>query len=340
MLRIIKYGLALVVLWLIPTFLFSMQWAFDYIAEGRFPWSWMVFQQLLPRWMIWAPLTPAAIWIARRIESAASQHRIKSFALHLAAVFVLVIPATLVWAFAPVNGPSKITYGMHFAMLYPVSLVWTFAVYGAIAALTYAFDARLATERLEKQLVEARLEALHAQLRPHFFFNTLHSIASLIRANRNSEAISMIARLGELMRETLNDGGVRTTLARELDLVRLYLEIQKVRFPDRLRVDFQTDACTFPMTVPSLLLQPLVENAIDHGIALLPEGGEIRIASHHSNQHLVLEVRNTGTLRPAFTEGVGIRNTKQRLLQTYGAAQSFRIEDVGGSVSVRIEIPW
>lgn len=338
--RTLKYGLGLLVLWLIPAFLFSLQWYFDAAGEGKEVSLWMMFLRSLPRWIVWAPLTPVAIWLARRIDSKARGTR---FALiwHSLATLALATCATLGWAAAPMMNDGKTPYYRMFLILLPVSVVWSAPLYAAIAALTYAFDARVAAARLEKQLAEARLDALHAQLRPHFFFNTLHSIASLIRANRGSEAVSMIARLGELMRETLNEGGTRTTVAREMELVRLYLEIQKVRFPDRLITEFEVEPSTLPVTIPSLLLQPLVENAIDHGIAQLPDGGAIRIHSHHAGEKLVLQVTNSGVLRPAFSEGVGIRNTRQRLAQTYGGRQSFSIRDEGAdSVCVRIEIPW
>jgi hypothetical protein len=336
----VKYGLGLVVLWLIPAFLFSLQWYFDAAGSGKEVSWWEMFLRSLPRWIVWAPLTPLAIWLARRIDRRARGTRL-ALLWHILATLALATLATLGWAAAPMMNESKTPYHWMFVILLPVSVVWSAPLYAAIAALTSAFDARLATAKLEKQLAEARLEALHSQLRPHFFFNTLHSIASLIRANRGGDAVSMIARLGELMRETLNEGGARSTVAREMELVRLYLEIQKVRFPDRLTAHFEVEPATLPVTIPALLLQPLVENAIDHGIAQLPDGGEIRIDAHHADEKLVLCVTNTGGLRPAFSEGVGIRNTRQRLAQTYGGRHGFSIDQDGaGRVRVRIEIPW
>jgi two-component system, LytTR family, sensor kinase len=344
-LRILKYSIALTLLWLVPTILFSMQWMIDseYSTGGgmSIKWSWDPVIRALPRWMVWAPLTPVAIWMARLVERRfGSKSLWIRLLLHIAAIITLAVPATLVWAAGPMTGTSKLPYNVYCALLYPVSLVWTMPLYAAIAAMTYAFDARVSAERLKQQLAEARLSTLHAQLRPHFFFNTLHSIASLIRANRNSEAVSMIARLGELMRESLNDGGLETTVAREMELVRLYLEIQKVRFPDRLKVEFHTEPATMAASIPALLLQPIVENAIDHGIAGLPDGGEIRIASRRENERLVFEIHNTGTLPGAYSEGIGLRNTRERLSQAYGSGQSFVIQSNGNEVSVRIELPW
>lgn len=327
-------------LWTIPDLVFSLQFAFDGWAENSPYMLWQAVVRGLPRWLVWAPLTPVAVWIARRIEAKKDVSRPQLLLMHALASVVLAIPAALVWALAPMMAQGKTPYWMMFLMLTPVSIVWSFPLYGAIAAVTYALDARLAAERLEKQLTQARLEALQSQLRPHFFFNTLHSIASLIRAGRNPEAISMIARLGDLMRETLNEGAALTTLNRELEMVRLYLEIQKVRFPDRLQVQFETETKTLQAHVPSLLLQPIVENAIDHGIATLAEGGNIIIESKAEEDGLVLEVRNSGCLRPAFSEGIGLRNTKQRLNQLYGSRHQFAITNGGGLVTVRILIPW
>lgn len=338
--RLVKYGLGLLFLWLIPAFLFSLQWYFDASGGGKEVSLWSMFLRSIPRWIVWAPLTPVAIWLARRIEARARATRL-GLLWHTLATLALATCATLGWAAAPMMGEAPTPYVRMFLILLPVSIVWSAPLYGAIAALTYAFDARVAAARLEQQLAEARLDALHSQLRPHFFFNTLHSIASLIRANRGSDAVSMIARLGDLMRETLNEGGARSTVAREMDLVRLYLEIQKVRFPDRLTAEFEVEPATMPVSIPALLLQPLVENAIDHGIAHLQEGGVIRIQARNADEKLVLQVTNTGVLRPAFSEGVGIRNTRQRLAQTYGGRQKFAIgNDGAGCVCVRIEIPW
>jgi two-component system LytT family sensor kinase len=339
-LRILKYALGLVVLWTIPALVFSLQFAFDGWGENSPNMLWQAILRGLPRWLVWAPLTPVAVRIARRIEANQRMRRPQQLLMHVLASIALAVLAALVWAAAPVMGQGKTTYWLMFLMLTPVSIVWSFPLYGAIAATTYALDARLAAERLEKQLTQARLEALQSQLRPHFFFNTLHSIASLIRAGRSPEAISMIARLGDLMRETLNEGAALTTLNRELEMVRLYLEIQKVRFPDRLQVQFETESKTLQAHVPSLLLQPIVENAIDHGIATLAEGGDIIIESKAEEDGLVLQVRNSGCLRPAFSEGIGLRNTKQRLNQLYGSRHQFAITNCGGHVTVRILIPW
>jgi two-component system LytT family sensor kinase len=339
-LRFLKYGLGLLVLWTIPALVFSLQFAFDGWVENNPYMLWQAMVRGLPRWLVWAPLTPVAVWMARQIEAKQNVPRTQLLLMHVAASVVLAIPAALVWAAGPVMGQGKTPFWTMFLMLTPVSIVWSFPLYGAIAATTYALDARLAAERLEKQLTQARLEALQSQLRPHFFFNTLHSIASLIRAGRNSDAVSMIARLGDLMRETLNEGAALTTLNRELEMVRLYLEIQKVRFPDRLQVHFDTESKTLQAHVPSLLLQPIVENAIDHGIATLPEGGDITIESKEVDGALVLEVRSSGSLRPAFSEGIGLRNTKQRLNQLYGSKYQFAITNGGGHVTVRIVLPW
>ena len=199
---------------------------------------------------------------------------------------------------------------------------------------------------LSTELVQARLQALRMQINPHFLFNTLNTISALIRENPDA-ADRMIVRLSELLRRTLDRGDVQEVpLREELDFLRGYLEIEQMRFPDRLTVTFDIEPKANELLVPHLILQPLVENALRHGIMPREEAGRIEISARVAEgQHLELKVRDNGNgLSPANgtpdREGIGLKNVRSRLTQLYGGAQEFELGNAtGGGVEARIRIP-
>jgi two-component system LytT family sensor kinase len=200
------------------------------------------------------------------------------------------------------------------------------------------------TSQLEIQLAKSHLQVLKSQLQPHFLFNTLHSISALMLTDVRA-ADKMMTRLSDLLRMNLeNDAAQVTTLSRELEFVNGYLEIEKVRFEDRLSVVLDIAPDTLDAQVPSLLLQPLVENAVKHGISSLPDGGEIRIGASHDDRDLYLRITDSGpglgdALSIEQKKGLGLRATRERLKTLYGNAQSLDIRqlpDSGVEVSVRI----
>jgi two-component system, LytTR family, sensor kinase len=203
----------------------------------------------------------------------------------------------------------------------------------------------LRTSQLQAQLEKARLQALKSQLQPHFLFNTLNSISALMLTNVEA-ADRMITRLGDLLRISLETAGTQmTTLSRELEFVSCYLEIEKVRFEERLSVRIDVAPETLDASVPHLLLQPLVDNAIKHGISRLVAGGEIRISATINDGDLNLEVRDNG---PGLHEpshfrssGVGLRITRERLETIYGQRHSVELLTLqeGGAVA-RVSIPF
>src|SRR5581483_5520407 len=200
--------------------------------------------------------------------------------------------------------------------------------------------------QLEGQLTKANLQALKAQLQPHFLFNTMHSISALMMTD-TAAADRMMSRLSDLLRMSLEDGDDQvTTLSRELEFVNGYLEIEKVRYGDRLNVVLDVAAETLDAQVPHLLLQPLVENAIRHGIAKMTSGGEIRMISRYDQGSLWLKVSDNG---PGFSDpgpsrpngGLGLRATQERLRTLYGEDQSVEIKAVKPSgAEVAICIPF
>jgi sensor histidine kinase YesM len=230
-------------------------------------------------------------------------------------------------------------------------------VYAAIAALTQALvyfrDARereLRLARVEGQLARARLDALTAQIRPHFLFNTLHTIGQLWRSGRHEEADSVLDHLGALFHR-VQDSTSRTEvpLAEELELVREYLAIEEVRFRDRLRASVTAPPAALECRVPPLFLQPLVENAVRHGISVASSAGRVEVEASLDDGRLVVEVRDDGPGMPpaapaaragGASAGVGLRNTRERLAQLYGAEGRLEVRSPPGEgTTVRVEIP-
>jgi signal transduction histidine kinase len=225
-----------------------------------------------------------------------------------------------------------------------------FSVYLPILLIAHAVwyyqrfrDREIRASQLEGQLAVAHLQALKTQLHPHFLFNTLHSISSLMHTDV-SAADKMITRLGDLLRQGLENTGVQvTTLKGELEFLDNYLAIEKVRFEDRLRVVTDIAPEALDARVPYLVLQPLVENAVRHGISKRSAAGEIRIAANRADRRLYLRVTDNG---PGLKEqpprtGLGLRATRERLQTLYGENQSVGIRNTEeGGVEVCIWIPF
>lgn len=207
-------------------------------------------------------------------------------------------------------------------------------------------EQELRTSQLETQLAQAQLSALKMQLHPHFLFNTLNAIAALTRAGETRGAVKMIVGLADLLRLALDSQRAQTVpLEQELGFLDKYLSIEQVRFPDRLRVVRNIDPASMKASVPNLILQPLVENAICHGLAPRAEPGTVEIHARVVRDRLELEVCDDGLGFPKGwsvdqSRGVGLTNTRARLAQLYGAAQSFEIaERPGGGVRVLLTLP-
>lgn len=184
-------------------------------------------------------------------------------------------------------------------------------------------ELQLANARLETRLVRASLDALKMQLHPHFLFNTLNSITSLIRNNRSQEAEEIVAGLGELLRRSLDHRQeAMETLEHDLEFLRRYLEIESIRFQDRLKVEYDLAPNCLRAFVPSLLLQPLVENAMKHGISKDPGARLLKISAARDGTRLILTVYNDGPPLPkdddTLSRGIGLQNTRTRLLMLYG----------------------
>jgi two-component system, LytTR family, sensor kinase len=235
------------------------------------------------------------------------------------------------------------------AFLY-VELVFYWAILGAaVARDSYRKyrEREMRSRELETQLGQARLQALKMQIQPHFLFNALNTVAMLVRNGESVRAVQMVAGIGELLRSSLGDSPEQEVpLASELGFVRRYLSIEEFRFPDRLRVEVDVPEELLSAEVPNLILQPLVENAIRHGVAKRSTSGLVRIAARRRNGWLELSVEDDGPGLPSGFEynegcGIGLTNVRSRMEQLYGSRQEFRIENVEPEgTAARLRLPF
>jgi LytS/YehU family sensor histidine kinase len=281
-------------------------------------------------------------------------HWAKSLSIHLAAsgVFAMLWMALRAgleqWLTRDALAP--VTFGAAFSRALVATFSFNLLIYWAIVSVSHALDiSRRYRERevraieLEKRLTEARLHALQMQLNPHFLFNTLHAISALMHDNVEA-ADRMITRLSDLLRATLaNSDRQEVSLRQEIEFLRRYLEIEQTRFGPRLTVKMEIAPDTWDALVPNLILQPLVENAIRHGIEPRAQPGIVELTTYAVNGQLRMEVKDNGVGLSAGQperEGVGLSNTRARLQQLYGAAHTFEMRGaVGAGLSVRLAIP-
>lgn len=301
----------------------------------------------------WVPVTLAVIAITLRFPLDARTWR-RSIPIHLAGALAVAFLANLLVVLGfwltqrRFLGPAALVQSAWFWTVMRLHI--SFVIYAAIAGMTQAFvywrrarARELDLARIEGQLARARLDALTAQIRPHFLFNTLHTIGQLWRSGRSDQADAMLDHLGSLFHRVQHTTAhTVVTLADELDLVRAYLAIEQVRFEDRMQVRIEVDEAVLDRTVPPLILQPIVENAVRHGISASSTAGEIVVAAMLGNDRLVLTVRDDGPGTDAAStpgSGTGLRNTRERLHQLYGAAAALHIASDESGTEVRITLP-
>jgi two-component system LytT family sensor kinase len=234
-------------------------------------------------------------------------------------------------------------------LLFWQSVAWNFWMYWAIVGISNGLDyyfgvrrANLKAAQLEAQLARAELEGLQAQLHPHFLFNTLNLVSSLIETDRDS-ADDVIGDLGTLLRISLESGAAQeTTLADELAVLDIYLRIQRLRFDDRLTIRQEIDRGTLQLAVPRLILQPLVENAFRHGLSRRAGPGDLLIAAKREDDRLILQVADNGPGSPGGCEnakGIGLRNARARLERLYGARSGLFVHSSPAGFCVRVVLP-
>jgi signal transduction histidine kinase len=310
--------------------------------------------------LIWAALSPLVFRWTRRFPVDLRPSRLRNLLAHVpslvafSAVHHAAYAAAIWWLLGgPQGGHRYDSFSDFFSASFVGALTANILIYALVVIGSQAlinYEGRRAAEaseaRLRAQLAEARLRVLKMQLHPHFLFNTLHSINSLV-AEDPAAASQMIARLGDFLRLTLEQSERQfVTLGEEVEFLRCYLDIEQVRFQDRLTVEFDVDHAAVSAEVPHLILQPIVENAIRHGVAPRAGPGRIRVAARRTNNSLWLEVNDTGPgLAPEGENseagsGVGLSNVRARLEQLYDGRHRFKLANGdGGGLSVTLELP-
>jgi two-component system LytT family sensor kinase len=312
----------------------------------------------LVQFYLWAILSPLLFKFSRRFPIEFRPLNLRNLLLYFPAVISFagihqLIHLAVLWSITPrwrQQYPALIDcYRAYFAFGFYVDLIIASLIVIAVHALLYYQNFRaseLAQSSLKAQLAQAQLRALKMQLHPHFLFNTLHSISSLVLEDP-PKANSMIARLGDFLRLTLENSDQQLiSLKAETEFLRCYLEIEQVRFGDRLTVTFELEPQTLSAQVPHLILQPVVENAIQHAIAPRATRGHINIEAKRFNSLLRLEVRDNGPGIASngdllWAQGVGLKNVRARLYQIYGS--DFRFELMNAKdrgLTVVMEIPF
>src|SRR5882724_3395015 len=332
-------------------FVFGLRGEGMHHAWGRLFWTCVV------SWIPWALATPLVLRLGRRFPPV-KLRPLRTWLVHL--VSALVVGLTFsgwMTCLEVLLNPYALAVPRA-----PFLSIWTdrfnngiladFLLYGTILIVNSVLESRerlaqqqTETARLNEQLSKAQLRALRQQIGPHFLFNTLNAVSGLVREGRNEAAVSMIVGLSDLLRRVLEDSSrQQVPLQEEMEFTQTYLDIQKVRFADRLQLSVDVPAELYAAQVPSLILQPMVENAVKHGIAKRAQGGSIRIAASRINSTLTLSVRNDGPSLPADWEigsGIGIANVRTRLQSLYGEGftLNLRNRDAGG-VEASVSLPF
>jgi two-component system LytT family sensor kinase len=310
-------------------------------------------------WLIWIPATPIVLALGRRFPmERGTWWRVAP--LHLTACLLISAAhsafATYIYELLLPFGPPRVPRSF-FEMFSGRALSqfhMDLLIYGATIGVSYAVsyyfryrEREFRAAQLETQLAQAQLQTLKMQLHPHFLFNTLNGIAGLVRDSKNKAAVDMLAGLSDLLRYTLENAGKQEVpLKEELEFLELYLDIQQMRFSDRLRVEMHIEAEVLDALVPNMILQPLVENSIRHGVSRRAASGVVGVRAQRDNGSLRISIYDDGPglIRDdgaETVEGVGLSNTRARLEQLYGERQSFTLsEREGGGVEAVLVIPF
>ncbi len=299
----------------------------------------------LPRWLLWALLAPLVTKLARmypwRREQAARHiaiHTICGAALSFIHLVLFVLIYHSLRLFIGERSEILDVFQFAFSLDFHVGI----AVYWLLLLLRQNSDSEQRLARLQAELSQAQLQALKMQLHPHFLFNTLNSISSFLRTDVEI-ADEMIGQLGDFLRLTLqNPGTEEIALEKELEFLKQYLGIEQLRFQDRLHAQFEIDPETLSALVPNLILQPVVENAVRHGISTHTGKGTIRISAKRRNGQLQILIYDNGPGLPSqITEGIGIATTRDRLQRMYGVEGSLDLanQPEGGAV-VTLGLPF
>lgn len=342
-------------IWLFLGILSSSQLYSSYIFEReQILWQ-QAFTRQMPFWIIWGILGLFIGQMSRKFPLENDVRR-RNLAIHILISLLLSLVHLTAVAF------FRWTFFQHSNQILPFKTTWFFTatssfhlnllIYWAVLGVNFAFnyyrkynERELTSARLEKQLKQAQLDALQMQMQPHFLFNALHSISTLARKNDNQKVVKMIAGLGGLLRHSLTKNALQEIpLYKEIEFSKKYLAIEQMRFQDRLHIYFSISPETVNARVPNLILQPLIENALRHGVSPTSKSSVIEISSVREDGNLLLSVRDDGiglskNWETKNERGVGIINIEARLESLYGASQSLELsnlEEKGMCATIKI----
>ena len=357
-----RYALYFLAWTLFSVFMFSQSIMQKIASKEVTPWwhylcSWLVGNYL------WALIAPGILWLGRRFPLD-RKHWMRRTAIHLplsvvVGILQLAVEAVILRALG-LFPTMMVSLPATFVFLMIIGFHQSILMYWMILAAQYGFGwyrryeerkrealrLELRSSQLEGQLAQAHLSALKMQLHPHFLFNTLNAIMVLVRQEKGREAEEMLGRLSDLLRCVLDDVDTQEIpLRRELEYLQLYLSIEQVRFQDRLRVEIVAAPETLAAAVPHMVLQPIVENAIRHGIGRSLSAGHVRITARRVDGVLEMKVQDDGpglvAAGPEHVRGIGLANTRARLGQLYGEAGRLTVENQAqGGVAATLVLPY
>lgn len=320
--------------------------------KGNSAW-WELFPVKLSVWLFWGIYSPVVFKMASRFPIKEGKSY-KGLLVHVPfsffSVFIhLLIYTGILYYFNEIEQ----SFGDMLMMLTVFLFDWYFIIYWGMVISQNLFDyyrrfrdQELENLKLEAQLIEAQLNALKMQLHPHFLFNTLNTIVSLIRQEKSKSAISMLVGLSDLLRVALSQKDQqKVPLEAELTFIKQYLEIEKKRFQKKLSIEFESSGNSLNASVPNFLLQPVVENAIYHGVSKQQEASKLKIITRVEEDQLNISVYNEGPSLPenfdlSKTTGIGLTNTFERLTQFYDSSFSLKFENIDQGVLVSLVLPF
>ena len=338
--EIVRWELWSIVIWMAFGAVNGTQVVVGMQAQGmHHPWA-RLFAVATLSWSVWAVASPIVLALGRRFPPG------RYWPIHLASYLAIGISdagwtVLLNMAFQPLGEDSQIHLMDSLLSFFYSKFHLDLLAYVGVLALGHVLVSKKTLAERDEQLSKAKLDALRHQLQPHFLFNTLNGISGLIRTGQNATAVEMIAGLSDLLRRVV-EGPEETqiSLEEEMEFVQKYLEIQRMRYGDRLRIEVNVPERLAGVRVPTMILQPLVENAIEHGIGTRLEGGAIRISAWRHDSLLILTVENNGPAITITQEGVGITNTRARLKNLYGDKATFALHNTAaGAVEAVVTIP-
>ena len=344
-------------IWILPVVLILLEAA---VFLSRANWNSPFIPYAITFWSLRAILSPLVVWYTLKFWGDHT-NALRLFIVHVSGFFLFSL---IFWISAyfllhgllhksDFFGWERTSTNMQvFTMIMDNSISTNSVVYVSTVAFCYIWEflkkntlINKKAMALEKSLLTSRLELLKGQLNTHFLFNTLHTISSFVVRGQNEDANKMLMRLSELLRFSLKENNQQLIpLHKEMELLQLYLDIQETRFRDRLQLDIRIPPSVRNSLVPSLLLQPIVENAVKYGVEPFNDKGKIAIHAHADNGKLIIQVKDNGKRdfsKIDFDSGIGLNNTRERLHQLYASNQRISIsQDASGQgVLVAIEIP-